>query len=112
MIEHNFTRCKSDPCIYYKKLPNGKFFILLLYVDVMLVAEASPKIVAGLKTKFASTFSMKDLGATKKILGMTITRDRKKRMITFSQNDYINKVIERFGIVDAHSISTPLATHF
>ena len=76
MTEHNFTRCESDPCVYYKRLHNGEFFILLLYVDDMIVASTSPQIIRQLKKELASRFATKDLGAAKKILGMNITRDR------------------------------------
>lgn len=112
MTEHNFTRCESDPCIYFKKLPSGEFIILLLYVDDMLVAGTNKRIVNELKQKLASKFAMKDLGAAKKILGMTITRDKKKREITLSQKQYIDKVVERFGMADAKVTPIPLADHF
>jgi hypothetical protein len=39
---------------------------------------------------------MKDLGATKKILGMRIARDMKNQKLTRSQGEYIEKVLERF----------------
>ena len=39
---------------------------------------------------------MKDLGATKQILGMRIKRDRKNRKLTLSEGEYIEKVLERF----------------
>ena len=42
----------------------------------MLVSGTSPQIVNKLKKELASWFAMKDLGAAKKSLGMTITRDR------------------------------------
>jgi hypothetical protein len=112
MAEHNFTRCEADPCVYLKKLPSGEFVILLLYVDDMLVAGTNKRIVNELKQKLASKFAMKDLGAAKKILGMTITRDRKKREITLSQKQYIDKVVERFGMADAKVTPIPLAGHF
>jgi hypothetical protein len=112
MTENNFTRCESDPCVYFKRLSNGAFVILLLYVDDMLVAGTNKRIVKELKEKLASNFDMKDLGAAKKILGMTITRDRKKKEITLSQQQYIDKVVERFGMADAKIAPLPLAGHF
>lgn len=112
MIDHKFTCSESDPCIYYKKLPNGEFVILLLYVDDMLVADTSMRIVSELKTHLAKEFAMKDLGAAKKILGMTIIRDRKKRELKLSQQDYIKKVLDKFVMADAKSICVPLASHF
>lgn len=49
MTEHGFIRCELDPCVYYKQLPNGKFVILFLFVDDMLVARTSVRIVHELK---------------------------------------------------------------
>jgi hypothetical protein len=49
-----------------------------------------------LKKKLDNSFAMKDLGATKKILGMRITRDIKNCKLTLSKGKYIEKVLERF----------------
>jgi hypothetical protein len=65
-----------------------------------------------LKNKLANSFTMKDLGATKKILGMRITRDRKNHKLTLSQGEYTEKMLERFRMQNAKPISTPLASHF
>jgi hypothetical protein len=62
----------------------------------MFVARSNMKAINVLKNKLANSFAMKDSGATKKILGMRITRDRKNRKLTFSQGEYIKKVLERF----------------
>ena len=112
MVEHNFTWCELDLCIYHKRLPNGEFVILLLYVDDMLVAGSSQWIVGQLKKELAFWFAMKDLGATKKILGMTITRDRQNKVLMLSQKPYIDKDVERFGMAKAKIVSIPLAPHF
>jgi hypothetical protein len=55
---------------------------------------------------------MKDLGAAKKILGMRITRDKKNCKLTLSQDEYIEKVLERFRMQNEKLVSTPLANHF
>jgi hypothetical protein len=78
MTEQRYSRCQSDHCVYFKKLENGSFIILLLYVDDMLVAGSNMQDINVLKKKLANSFAMKDLGAAKKILGMRITRDKKK----------------------------------
>ena len=54
---------------------------------------------------------MKDLGATKQILGMKICRDKKNRKLTLSQADYVEKVLQRFYMKDAKAITTPLPGH-
>ena len=55
---------------------------------------------------------MKDLGPTKKILGMEIKRDRKSSLLFLSQEKYIEKVLHRFNMHDAKIVSTPIASHF
>ena len=47
-----------------------------------------------IKSNLANSFAMKELGATKKILGMIITRDRKKLKLILSQGEYIEKVFD------------------
>jgi hypothetical protein len=55
---------------------------------------------------------MKDLGATKKIFGMRITRDKKNRKLTLSQGEYIEKLLERFRMQNEKLVSTHLGSHF
>jgi hypothetical protein len=96
MTEQGYSRCHSNHCVYFKKLENGSFIILLLYVDDMLVAGSNMQDINVLKKKLANSFAMKDLGAAKKILGMRITRDKKNRKLTLSRGEYTKKVLERF----------------
>ena len=60
----------------------------------------------------SKTFSMKDLGAAKQILGMRILRDRKNKKLWLSQEKYIEKVLERFNMGSSKPVSTPLAGYF
>ncbi|KAH9307360.1 hypothetical protein KI387_035271, partial [Taxus chinensis] len=101
MHEHGYMRCESDHCVYFKKLENGSYIILLLYVDDMFIAGSSMQDIVELKEKLAHTFAMKDLGAAKKILGMQIHRDRKNMKLYLSLEHYINKVLERPDIAQA-----------
>jgi hypothetical protein len=112
VIEQVYSRCHYDHCVYFKKIENGSYIILLLYVDDMLVARSNMQDINVLKKKLSNSFAMKDLGATKKILGMRITRDRKNHKLTLSQGEYIEKVLERFRMQNAKPVSTPLASHF
>jgi hypothetical protein len=112
MTEQGYSRCHSDHCVYFKRLENGSYIILLLYVDDMLVAGSNMQDINVLKKKLANSFVMKDLGAAKKILGMRITRDKKNHKLTLSQGEYIEKVLERFRMQNEKPVSTPLANHF
>ena len=85
---------------------------LLLYVDDMLIACKSRKVVQDLKASLSREFEMKDLGPARKILGMEIFRDRAWRVLHLSQGGYIQKVLERFGMKGAKPVELPLAGHF
>lgn len=52
------------------------------------------------------------MGATKKILGIRITRDRKNHELRLSQVEYIENVRSRFNMQDEKPINTPLVSHF
>ena len=61
------------------------FIILVLYVDDMLVERKSMVEINRLKVDLSRKFDMKDLGATKQILGMEIHRDIKNGKLWLSQ---------------------------
>lgn len=108
-----YTRSQFDHCVYYRKLQDGTFIYLLLYVDDMLIASKSKVEIDKLKAQLSSEFEMKDLGEAKKILGMEITRDRARGTIWLTQTQYLKKVLQTFGISDnTKPVSTPLASQF
>ena len=59
----------------------------------MLFAGSNMQDINVLKIKLAKSFAMKDLGVSKQILGMRITRDRKNHKLTLSQGEYTEKVL-------------------
>ena len=81
MVDHGFGKTQADHCIFVKKYDGGDFLILLLYVDDMLIVGQDPKKIGSLKKALSRSFSMKDMGPTKQILGMHIVRDRTKKLL-------------------------------
>jgi hypothetical protein len=55
---------------------------------------------------------MKDLGATKQILGMEIHIDRKNGKMWLSQQKYVEKILMLFGMNNVKHVQIPLASHF
>ena len=55
---------------------------------------------------------MKDLGATKQILGKRIIRDKTNGTLKLSQSEYVKKILNRFNMNEAKPVSTPLGSHF
>ncbi len=81
MVGHGYTRTDADPCVYVRKFPNGKFIILLLYVDDMLMVGQDANMVDSLKKELFKLFDMKELGLARQIISIQIIRDRKAKKL-------------------------------
>ena len=79
-----------DHCVFIQKFSDNDFIILLLYVDDMLIVGKNTSKIDELKKELCQSFSMKDLGHAKQILGMRITRLRDKRKIYYPRRSTLN----------------------
>ncbi|XP_059650617.1 cysteine-rich receptor-like protein kinase 42 [Cornus florida] len=98
MKRQQYTRSHFNHCVYFRKLRDGLFVYLLLYVDDMLIASKNKVEIDKLKIQLSTEFEMKDLGEAKKILGMEIKRDRMKDTVCLSQKQYLKKVLHQFDV--------------
>ncbi|KAM1366303.1 hypothetical protein ACFX13_045217 [Malus domestica] len=89
MRGQNYSRSQYDHCVYFKKLQDGSFIYLLIYVDDMLIVSKNVEEIEKLKKQMKNEFEMKDIGEAKKILGMEITRDREKGLVSLNQRQYL-----------------------
>ncbi|KAM1707528.1 hypothetical protein ACFX13_000672 [Malus domestica] len=101
MRGQNYSRSQYDHCVYFKKLQDGSFIYLLIYVDDMLIASKNVEEIEKLKKQMKNEFEMKDLSEAKKILGMEITRDRAKGFVSLNKKQYLEKLIRKFGVHDS-----------
>ncbi|KAI4331921.1 hypothetical protein L6164_016867 [Bauhinia variegata] len=86
---------------------------LPIAINDMLIASKNREEINRLKAQLSKEFEMKDLGEAKKILGMEITRDRKRGILFLTQKQYLKKLLQRFNITEkTKPVSTPLALHF
>uniref|UniRef100_A0A5B7BER2 Reverse transcriptase Ty1/copia-type domain-containing protein n=1 Tax=Davidia involucrata TaxID=16924 RepID=A0A5B7BER2_DAVIN len=112
MVGNGYCRSEFDSCVYHRKFSDGSIIYLLLYVDDMLIASRNMLEIRKLKAQLSGEFEMKDLGATNKILGMKIHRDREADRLYLNEKRYIEKVLKRFAMQDSKPVSTPLAVYF
>eukprot|EP00253_Pinus_taeda_P014448 PITA_14448 len=105
-----FTRSEADPNLYFK-VENGRALILVLYVDDLFMTGADP-LIHQCKRELASRLEveMKDLGLMHYFLGLEVWQ--KAGEIFLSQGKYIVKLLERFGMVDCKSVTTPMELNF
>lgn len=99
----------SDPCLFWKKSRTGKLILLFLFVDDMQVAfdEADDAEYDEMLAKLAERFNISNLGDSKFMLGMRITRDLEKKTIHLDQELYISKALEKFGLDKCRTMPTP-----
>lgn len=92
-----FTENLVDEGVYLKTV-GSKFIFLILYVDDILLASSNLKLLKDTKSFLSSNFDMKDLGEASYVLGIEIKRDRARGLLGLSQQNYITKVLKRFGM--------------
>jgi hypothetical protein len=96
ILSLGFDRSKFDHCVYSKE-EGGCFIYVAFYVDDMLVGN-NMDIIKEVKKKLSSKFFMKDLDATKSILGMKIKRDQEVRNLWLNQRKYIETFLKHFNM--------------
>ena len=111
MLSQGYKRSETHPCLYTKKAKDNSLVILILYVDDMLLGGRQMAKISVLKSKMAKVFDMKDMGEASHILGMRIEQDRSKKMLYLSQEQYIDKLLQRFNMTGGRALMTPLPSY-
>lgn len=108
MIGQGYTHNQYDNCVYFQHSSGGSFVYLLLYVDDMLIVFKDKSLINKLKSQLNDDFEMKDLRATKKILGMEIQRDQKADKLTRLKETTLRKFLINSTWVIANLCLLPL----
>ena len=98
---------EEDHYVYIKR-SKDKFLVLSLYVDDLLMIGNNVEYIKEIKGWLSSKFEMKDMGEATYILGVNISKDRSKNLVSLLQEPYIKKILERFKIQDCKPIDTPM----
>ena len=123
LLSIGFKPSSADPNLYIK----GSV-ILLLYVDDMIIVDgsfpkdaylgnsnqpaASPKDAKALSARvqikklLTGRYKMTDLRETRRFSGIEVIRD--DNGITLAQNRYIDAILRRFGMEEAHEVRSPM----
>ena len=101
LIENGFQKSINDPCFYYKQEEN---IFLLVWVDDLLISADSCA-VESVKETLTNKFKMKDLGQVSLFLGIEFGTEIGQ--VTMSQEKYIAKILDRFGMQDCKPRATP-----
>ena len=109
LTDFDFKQSTSDPCIWIHKNANGERTYIALYVDDFLIAGENRDDITTIKGRLAERFDMKDLRIAEKFLGMEIEYGE-DGSVKLHQKQYLHNLLQRHGMQDCNSISTPLDT--
>lgn len=108
LCKQGFVQSKCEPCVYIKNC-NSDMVILALYVDDFYIfCSPSSKNKKDLVCNLEKEFNIKKLGVLKSCLGISVTRDKTRGIVKLNQSQYISKLLERFGMTNCKSVSTPM----
>jgi Reverse transcriptase (RNA-dependent DNA polymerase) len=82
--------------------------VISIYVDDLLLFSNNESKKVWLKNQLSERFAMKYLGEARNILGVRITQDKKNKKVYLDQEDYIEMVLNKFGMKDCNPAKTPL----
>ena len=108
LISSGYHRSSADSCVYVKKLNNGKFVIIVVFVDDLILVSNCAEMLIKEKGSFCQRFDMEDKGDIHDVLGLLVKRDRCNGILTISQPDFIRNVLLRFKMEQCKPVSTPL----
>ena len=81
--------------------------LLLLYVDDILYI-GTEMAIKEFEQKIHSTFKIKSTKWADTFIGIEISQDPKTKTISLCQHEHISKAVQKFDLLDARQVSTPL----
>ena len=101
----NFKQLISDACVYVRHSGNC-WTALAIYVDDIVVTATHEEEINQLFDELKSKWDIKDLGTPKLLLGVNI--ETTDDCILLHQRNYVERILEHFGMSDCKPISTPM----
>lgn len=106
-----FSPCVSEPCVYTKN-HKGNFNIIGVYVDDLILASSELHELTAIKAQISNEFEVVDGGKLEYFLGMEIQREGDTGAVTVCQQQYINNLLNQYGMDNCRPVSTPLDAGF
>ena len=103
---YGFTQNKTDSCLY-TKFTGDEIIYSIFYVDDILIAAKSEETINEVQHFLKEQFNLVDIGNLKHYLGIEAGR-KKDGFYCIKQNNYIEEIINRFGLQDAKISKIPL----
>ena len=100
-----FNQSVADPCVFIRV--GDTMTIVAVYVDDLILIAGTQGEMQDVKKNLADRFKMKDMGSLHYCLGISIVQDEQNGCIWLHQKQYIQNMLQRFGLTEAKIVSTP-----
>ena len=104
--EFKFRETDADHCIFVGDV-SGSTVYLALYVDDGLIAAESDEVLERVLLHLGKSFKI-TIGDSSLFVGMQIERNRNERSVFVHQSAYAERVVKKFGMGNAKSLSVRL----
>ncbi|KAK6118164.1 hypothetical protein DH2020_048065 [Rehmannia glutinosa] len=105
LIDYGFCQSKSDSSFFIKS-SSTSLTVLCVYVDDIILAGNNLKEIQHIKSHLDATFTIKDLGTLKYILGIEVARTTKG--IALCQRKYALDILTETGYLGCKPSNTPM----
>jgi hypothetical protein len=107
MSSLGYTSCSPDePCFYVKHTGDGKFVLIVVYVDDIFGAGNDLREILRFNKEFGKIFTYKYLGEITNALGMKVTR-LPCGSLHVSNPRYVDDLLNKFDMADCFPRATP-----
>ena len=98
-----FNESDADPCVFVRVNKQKKIEIVAVYVDDLILITETNEEMQQIKESLSRVFRMKDLGE------MHYCHVRiDKNSISLCQNQYLEYLLDKYGLSEANTVSTPM----
>ncbi|CAL9010567.1 unnamed protein product [Prunus brigantina] len=106
LYQCGFHRSPSEATLYVRTKEGVGTLIMSIYVDDIVYTGSSDEMVKEFKAEMMCKYEMSDLGLLHHFLGMGVTQT--EGSIFIHQKKYALTLLDKFGLKDCKSVSTPL----
>jgi hypothetical protein len=94
--ELGLTQSELDECMFIAYSPDGRFVIVLVYVDDIIAAGNWTEKREDIRKQLWTRFRMRDVTHKNMILGLTYHYDKERGDFHLHQESYIKRMLERY----------------
>ncbi|KAK8944818.1 hypothetical protein KSP39_PZI007744 [Platanthera zijinensis] len=107
LLENKFTRGKIDKTLFLREI-KGKILLVQIYVDDIIFGFTDNNLCKKFSKLMQGKFEMSSMGELKYFLGLQVKQSEDG--IFISQTKFTKELLKKFGMENATSMRTPMAS--